>query len=60
MSEPILRISIAPSGMVKIDAPIPTDEDRVRMFDFYSSVLAEICAFDAAIRKRTQQAYRID
>ena len=52
MTEPILRISISPSGMTKVDAPIPSDEDRSRVFDFYGSVLDEIHAFDTAIRTK--------
>jgi len=53
MHEPILRISISPSGMLKIDAPVPSDDDRSKVFDFYANVLAEIRAFDRAIRKKT-------
>ena len=52
MREPILRISISPSGMLKIDAPVPGDADRSKVFDFYSDVLPEIRAFDRAIRKK--------
>ena len=52
MFEPILRISISPSGMVKIDAPVPTDEARSKVFDFYTNVLADIRAFDTAIRTK--------
>jgi hypothetical protein len=52
MREPILRISISPSGMLKIDAPVPSDDDRSEVFDFYTSVLPQIRAFDRAIRKK--------
>lgn len=52
MHEPILRISISPSGMLKVDAPVPSDNDRCKVFNFYTNVLAEIRAFDTAIRKK--------
>jgi hypothetical protein len=53
MLEPILRISISPSGMIKVDAPVPNDADRSKAFDFYASVLEDIRAFDKAIREKT-------
>ena len=52
LDEPILRITVKPSGMVKIDALIRPNEDRTQVFDFYTSILTDIRAFDTAIRDR--------
>jgi hypothetical protein len=52
MLEPILKISVSPSGLIRIDASVRTEEDRARIFDFYNKVLTEIQAFDTAIRHK--------
>jgi hypothetical protein len=52
MVEPVLRISISPSGMVKIDAAVLADADRPRVLAFYAEVLSDILAFDSAVRRR--------
>ena len=52
MVEPVLRISISPLGMVKIDAAVQADADRPKVLAFYAEVLSDILAFDSAIRRR--------
>ena len=52
MSEPILRISISPWGLIKVDALISTDWKRPELLEFYASIFSEIRAFDGAIRSK--------
>ena len=52
MNQPILKISIASSGMLKVEASIEVDEDRPDVFDFYGRVLPDIKALDVAIREK--------
>ena len=52
MSEPILRISISPWGLIKVDALISTDVERTELLEFYASIFSEIRALDGAIRSK--------
>jgi hypothetical protein len=54
MVEPVLRISISPHGLLKVDAVVSTDAVRVRAFDFYADVLEDIRTLDRAIREKTR------
>jgi hypothetical protein len=51
MSEPVIRIYLTPTGVQKVDAPVSTDEDRARAFEFLADkASAAIKQLDASMR----------
>jgi hypothetical protein len=51
MSEPLIRIYLTPRGVQKIDAPVKTDEDRTKAFEFFTDrASAAIKQLDTSMR----------
>jgi hypothetical protein len=51
MSEPVIRIYLTPRGVQKVDAPVASDEDRARAFEFLADkASAAIKQLDASMR----------
>ena len=51
MSDPVIRIYLTPKGVFKVDAPVETDDDRTRAFEFLADkASAAIKLLDASMR----------
>jgi hypothetical protein len=51
MTEPVIRIYLTPKGVYKVDAPVSTNEDRGRAFEFLADkASAAIKQLDASMR----------
>jgi hypothetical protein len=51
MTEPVIRIYLTPKGVYKVDAPVSTNEDRARAFEFLADkASAAIKQLDATMR----------
>jgi hypothetical protein len=51
MIEPVIRIYLTPRGVWKVDAPVASDEDRARAFEFLADkASAAIQQLDAIMR----------
>ncbi len=51
MTEPVIRIYLTPKGVYKVDAPVSTNEDRTRAFEFLADrASAAIKQLDAFLR----------
>jgi hypothetical protein len=55
MTEPIIRIYLTPKGVSKVDAPVSTDQDRARVFEFLAGkASAAIKQLDASMRAEAE------
>jgi len=51
MNEPLIRIYLTPRGVLKVDAPVSTDEDRTKAFEFLADKASvAIKELDASMR----------
>jgi hypothetical protein len=54
MTEPVLRISVSPRGLLKVDTVVASDDVRPQALQFYANVLDDITRLDRAIRAKTK------
>jgi hypothetical protein len=51
MNEPLIRIYLTPNGVQKVDAPVSSDEERKRAFEFLAEKASvAIRELDASMR----------